>query len=229
MQEISPNSPHRIHSDFHIVLTAQELLALVMWAPPDPLSIEYRDSLIIGLLASSGLRRAGILGLTTRNLQVVSGRPWLVDFAGKGLFVRSVPLLPSLYSRLVVYLQAGNSRFSGTSLLHQHRCPWSFLSRSIIWKIVKKRTLELVGLSVRPHLLRHSIATVWLQSGVDIKTVQLLLGHRSLSSTSKYLHTSPDRLIAAVDSLFAGPSQLSLFSQPSQRPQFPTAAGGRSG
>jgi len=204
MSAFSTNNQRAFPQAFHIVLNADELQLLANWQPRDPWTTDFRDSIAIQLMSMCGLRRAEVVNLLVCQIQIFAGVPWLVDFAGKGGFRRSVPLPSQLFRRLVEYI----SRFDldpPDHLIRQTRAPFNRLSKHQLYLITRKRTAELLGYPVRCHLLRHSIATAWLKSGVDIKTVQTLLGHRSLASTSRYLHTSPDALVAAVQSISPDP------------------------
>jgi site-specific recombinase XerC len=76
------------------------------------------------------------------------------------------------------------------------------LTRWAVRKILHRRCgevgIEAGGRRLSPHVLRHSIATHLLDSGVDIREVQLLMRHRSIATTEKYLHTNVDRLGAVL-------------------------------
>lgn len=181
-----------------IVLSIDEIRELAAWNPPNRISHAYRDSLIISTLALTGLRRAEIAHLTIGNFLVFSGQPWICDFVGKRGYRRSVPIPPLLYKRYADYWNAFDSLNPENPALRRVRAPYSPIGPDTVALTVVRRTLEILGHSVRCHILRHSIATAWLRSGVDLKTVQVLLGHRSVGTTSRYLHTSADSLVSAV-------------------------------
>ena len=207
-----PKSPQRSSQLFHIVPPAA-LQSLYSWQPRDPRSLEYRDSLIVHIIAAMGLRRAEVRDLVVSNITLEAGRPWL-RFTGKGSVVRSVPIPPWLHSRLQFFINA--RCFSPSSPLFQRiRQPDSSVERPVslayVHEIVKNRTAELLGHPVRCHTLRHSIASAWIASGADIRTVQLLLGHRNLSTTAIYLHPGSESLITAVNSI-ASAAVPSLFT-----------------
>jgi len=212
MPEFSTGSPRAFQQPFQIVLNPDELQTLASWQPRDPWTTDFRDSIAIQLMSMCGLRRAEVVNLLVCQIQIFASVPWLVDFVGKGSYRRSVPLPSQLYRRLVIYI----SQFQllpPDQVIRQTRAPFNRLSPHQLYLITRKRTAELLGYPVRCHLLRHSIATAWLRSGVDIKTVQTLLGHRSLSSTSRYLHTSADSLVAAVQSISPDPQGRLFFKE----------------
>jgi integrase/recombinase XerC len=210
---VSTRPPTGFHTVLPIILSLEELQVLIAWSPPDPASLDFRDSLIIGLLASTGLRRSEITWLSRTEVRIVDGRPWLYQITGKLNFHRSVPLIPALYRRFLLYWEHCSCSIPDPPAICQTKYPFSSISVETVYLVSKFRTRELLGFPVRPHLIRHSIATAWLQSGVDIKTLQLLLGHRSLSSTSRYLHSSTALMISAVDNIIPYPTQIPLFKR----------------
>lgn len=210
---VSTKSPQGFPQVLPIILSIAELQKLIAWSPPDPESTEYRDSLVIGLQASTGIRRSEVCWLSRSEFQIVDGRPWVLNITGKGNFRRSIPILPALYRRLVVYWSLSRCLIPDPPAISQAIYPFSSISPEAVYQVTVRRTAQLLGFPVRCHLIRHSVATAWLQSGVDIKTLQLLLGHRSLSSTSRYLHSSTALMVTAVENLMPYPIQISLFER----------------
>jgi site-specific recombinase XerD len=203
-----------IHKVFHLVLTPEDIRDLCAWLPEDPRSIQYRDSLIVHTLATSGIRRAEIAWLDQADFKIVSGRPWLSGFLGKGSRRRSVPIAPLLFRRYVEYWKARGIYGSRGPALVWHISRPRNLDVRTIHRVTKLRTCEILGFPVRCHILRHSCATLWLKNGTDIKTVQLLLGHSNISTTSRYLHSNPQDLCKAIDQ--SSPfvfDQIQLFSR----------------
>lgn len=207
-----PGSPQRSHRLIHTIRPGR-LRVLYAWQPADPSSLAYRDSLIVHCLAALGLRRAEVAKLRQSAFELQSGSPW-ISFIGKGHHVRSVPVPEWLYRRFSDYW--GQMHLFDRDLPAIRRC--RFLDRyagsplcvSTIDHVTKKRTDQLLGHPVRCHVLRHSCASAWIQAGADIRTVQMLLGHQSISTTAIYLHPGPEALISAVDQL-AGSSTPLLF------------------
>lgn len=194
------------------IIPISEIRILLSWQPSDPSTITYRDSLVLHLQAGLGLRRAEVLSVRVENFSSPTGRTWLT-FAGKGGHVRTLPVPFWLSSRFIDYFKFWQLDPENPAIRHFRHfvklagCP---LTYATIHQITKNRTLEILGHPVRCHILRHSCASAWIAQGTDIKTVQLLLGHRSISTTSRYLHPGEDALTSAVDSLAGSPSP-SLF------------------
>lgn len=209
-------SPHSsaplLHQVLHITLSTQDIHQLATWLPEDPRSTEFRDSLIIGTMALCGLRRAETTWLQRDEFKIVSGQPWLYFFLGKGPKRRSVPLPNFLYRRFILFWSAYEQSSSSGPAIFRVRGQRAALSTSSIHEIVKKRTTEILGAPVRCHMLRHSAASSWLRNGADIKTVQVLLGHSSIATTERYVHTTVDQLVKAIADSSPDPiRQLSFF------------------
>jgi site-specific recombinase XerD len=216
----SPPSPAR-HAAFTPTLTDPEALTLIAWRPTDN-KVELRDSLIIHLMLICGLRSCEVRWLRIGDFQVLSGQPWM-NVLGKGFTRRMVPLPTWLYSRLRQHwynrprpaieeltdptgdlLGDRDMAIGHMQYLYKPAC----LSRQRIYELCRRRTKKLLGWAVRPHLLRHTAATRWLLQGTDVRTVQLLLGHASLSTTARYLYTKPQAMVDAVNSSSLIPSQM---------------------
>ena len=161
------------------------------WAPETPL--EKRDKAIIELLYSSGLRASELASLTLSQLE---GE--FVRVFGKGSKERLVPVGKRALEALRDYLEVRH--------LLKPTCPRVFvsksgkpLSRQAIWSVVNRRFKELGQLwGVHPHVLRHSFATHLLERGADLRSIQEMLGHASLSTTQIYTKVSLRRLKEAV-------------------------------
>jgi integrase/recombinase XerD len=130
-----------------------------------------------------------------------------VRVLGKGSKERIVPVGRSAREALTAYLAAGRpqlarpgraARGDGEAVILNAR--GGRLSRQSCWKIVRTAG-ERAGLGGRlsPHVLRHSCATHMLERGADIRVVQELLGHASLSTTQVYTKVSPERLRAVYE------------------------------
>ncbi len=161
--------------------------------------LDLRDAAVLMLLYGAGLRVGEALGLTKGNVEdlLKTGRDTL-SITGKGSKTRLVPLLPQALDALRAYRDA---------------CPWlvargpgetffvgargGALDPAIVQKRVRdiRRGLGLAE-SVTPHALRHSFATHLLGAGGDLRTIQELLGHASLSTTQRYTDVDTARLTA---------------------------------
>lgn len=154
-----------------------------------------RDRVILELLYSSGLRVSELCGLNKEDFDKESNA---LTLRGKGKKERVVPLTQNAAAWLKRYLEMP-IRLADTK---EHKAErdaraiflnkWGkrLTSRSVDRNFEKH--LQSAGLSGRatPHTLRHSIATHWLENGMDLKTIQLLLGHSNLGTTSIYAHVS---------------------------------------
>ncbi len=158
--------------------------------------IAARDAAVLSLLYGCGLRISEALGLTP---EVFQGRPTSLRITGKGGKMRLVPLLPVVieavetYYKLCPYhLEAGAPLFRGAR--------GGPLQPAIIQREMQKLRSAL-GLpdSATPHALRHSFATHLLGSGGDLRTIQELLGHASLSTTQIYTGVDSARLLDIYD------------------------------
>lgn len=158
--------------------------------------IAARDAAVLSLLYGCGLRISEALGLTP---DVFNGRPTSLRITGKGGKTRLVPLLPVVleavetYYKLCPYdLEAGAPLFRGAR--------GGPLQPAIIQREMQKLRSAL-GLpdTATPHALRHSFATHLLGSGGDLRTIQELLGHASLSTTQIYTGVDSARLLDIYD------------------------------
>jgi integrase/recombinase XerD len=159
----------------------------------DPAAL--RDRAILELFYASGLRVSEVAGL---RLQQVDLQDEFVRVFGKGSKERVVPFGARAAAALKRYLAAGRPALvkpkTGSQVfLNQQGGP---LSRVSLWSIVKKHAAR-AGLpkGVKPHLLRHSFATHLLSGGADLRAIQEMLGHASISTTQIYTAVEPRRLI----------------------------------
>ena len=161
-----------------------------------------RDSAIFELLYSSGLRISELTGLRVQDLDLKSG--W-VRVVGKGNKERYVPVGSRAAKALESYLpvrevlatiQPGMAN-SGRLFLNSRGGPLS--SRSV--RRILKAYLESAGLTrdASPHTFRHSFASHLLQGGADLRSIQELLGHTSLSTTQRYTRVDLGRLMEVYD------------------------------
>lgn len=162
--------------------------------PDDPYYL--RDKAILELLYATGARASEVAGLTTKDVNIDVG---YVRCFGKGRKERIVPLGKTAGQTLKSYLSELRPQ-----LLKAHSPDTLFLSRTgrgldriELWRIVKKYALRAgmpKGLTV--HTLRHCFATHLLSGGVDLRTLQEMLGHADIKTTQIYTHVDQDRLRA---------------------------------
>jgi site-specific recombinase XerD len=147
-----------------------------------------RDAAILELFYSSGLRLAELASLNVADLDIYTES---VRILGKGRKERVCPVgLPALEA-ISRYRAAANVQ-SGALFINKSR---RRISPRSIWLILKRYLPHTsIPISVSPHKLRHSFATHLLDSGADLRSVQALLGHASLSTTQIYTHVTVERL-----------------------------------
>lgn len=166
----------------------------------DPADLPYgsRDRAILEMLYSSGLRVSELVNLRAEQVD------WEENFlriTGKGKKTRYVPLGGVAAKALRSYLAHGRPRLlrnghrAGDVLFLSNR--GEKLTRDRIRQIIKERA-RAAGLpeNVYPHIMRHSFATHLLENGADLRVIQDMLGHASLSTTQVYTHVDSKRLIS---------------------------------
>jgi integrase/recombinase XerC len=177
---------------FH--LNVDEVTALVE-APREGDILSLRDRAILETLYSCGIRVSELTGLDVGGVDLEEG---LMRVLGKGGKERVVPV--GRHARLAIgaYLRARNNPSVDAPFLLNAR-GGRLTSRSV-GRIVDKYILRLATVKkISPHTLRHTFATHMLAAGADLRAIQELLGHASLSTTQKYTHVSIDRLMEVYD------------------------------
>ena len=152
-----------------------------------------RDTAILELFYSTGLRLAELAALEVRDLESLSDTLRVV---GKGSKERLVPIGSHAMKAIEAYKQAAQLR-DGPLFLSKLRKRLS--TRSINSLLKKYLRYSDIPFNVTPHTLRHSFATHLLDAGADLRSVQALLGHSSLSTTQIYTHVTKERLREAYD------------------------------
>lgn len=157
-------------------------------------ALGLRDRAMMELLYSCGLRVTELVSLTMSQINLQAG---VVRLIGKGNKERLVPIGEISIEWIEQYLSKARGELSrGKST------EWLFLSnrgdgmtRQTFWHVIKK-TAQKIGISstISPHTLRHAFATHLVNHGADLRVVQLLLGHSSLSTTQIYTHIAKERL-----------------------------------
>jgi site-specific recombinase XerD len=147
---------------------------------------------MFALLYGAGLRVGELLRM--RVADVDSARRVLHVREAKNRHDRVVPLPDRVVPMLREYWTSYRSRLSRDGLLFPGRYGSTTMVRNAVHRALHTAA-EAAGLRkhVYPHLLRHSFATHMLEAGADIRTVQILLGHRSLDSTARYTHLTEAR------------------------------------
>ena len=165
-------------------------------------SLGLRDLAILEVLYSCGIRVAELAGM---NVSSIDYDQRLVKVTGKGNKERLVPIGRQALKAVKAYLAATDEirkpatlRGEGEPLFMNFR--GGRLTIRSIARIVKQYA-GAAGLTedISPHSMRHTFATHMLDGGADLRSVQELLGHKSLSTTQKYTHVSLDRLMEVYD------------------------------
>lgn len=177
-------------ADARRVVSASEQLAEEPW-------IAARNAAVLTLLYGCGLRISEALGLKGGDLAAASGS--VLRITGKGGKMRLVPVLPAAFQAISEYrrlcpfhLAAGEPLFRGAR--------GGPLAAAIIQREMQKLRAALdLPQTATPHALRHSFATHLLGRGGDLRAIQELLGHSSLSTTQIYTGVDTARLLEAYD------------------------------
>ena len=180
------------------VLTVTESTGLLDDVPAaladDPESIRLRDQAVLEVLYGSGLRVSELCNLRLDDVDFArrAVRVW-----GKGSKQRQVPLSPPAAAALEAWIDRGRARLLPVDpapeiaervFFNRRRRP---LGPRDVRRILDRRSAS----PLHPHALRHSFATHLLDGGADLRVVQELLGHESLSTTQVYTHVSKERLV----------------------------------
>lgn len=153
----------------------------------NPTPERLRDKAMIELLYATGMRVSELVALNMRDLNMESESVRCVGKAGRE---RILPIGPSAVTALEEYLDIARSQLARSNpqkvdaLFLNHR--GKRLTRQGFWLILKGYAEELGIHDLTPHTLRHSFATHMLNGGADIRSVQALLGHASISTTQIY-------------------------------------------
>ena len=181
-------------------LTVEEITRLIDAGKDPGEAVSLRNYLLLELLYSTGARVSEVVGINLSDISEnsVNGESiWVVKLRGKGGKERMVPLGSYAKSAIDDYLVRTRpsllKKLSESALFLNNR--GTRLSRVSAWEIVK-RAAEKAGLTSRvtPHVFRHSYATHLLDGGADIRVVQELLGHASVTTTQIYTLITIDKV-----------------------------------
>ena len=184
-------------------LTVTEITQLIEASFNEDNVISLRDKAILELLYSTGARVSEIVGTNSNDISMMkseSSEVRVIKLRGKGSKERIVPMgsfsvkaLDDYLVRVRPNLLARNSKNKGDALFLNQR--GSRISRQSAWQIVVD-SAKRCGLSegISPHVFRHSFATHLLDGGADIRVVQELLGHASVTTTQIYTLITIDKI-----------------------------------
>lgn len=184
------------------VLTKDDAAALMEF-PADQASGALRDRALLETLYSTGARVSELVGMNLEDLRVSEG---LAHLRGKGRKERIVPIGDVALRAIQAYLNQQPlmvSRDRKTTKLVPspvfRNSRGGRLTTRSVGRIVARYSNRLAGGPVSPHTLRHSFATHLLDEGADLRSIQEMLGHASLSTTQKYTHLATDQILAVYD------------------------------
>ncbi|MBR4843860.1 MAG: site-specific tyrosine recombinase XerD [Alistipes sp.] len=180
------------------VLTVEEIDAMI--ATFDMTTVKgCRDNAIVEVLYSTGLRVSELVSLRIDNLFFGEG---YIRVVGKGDKQRLVPVGSAARDKIQLYMELRRPKRSteATLFLNNRGEP---LTRIMVFNIIKQAArLAGVDKNISPHTLRHSYATHLLEGGANIRQVQELLGHESISTTEVYTHLDRKHLRRVVEDSF---------------------------
>ncbi|MEJ2695052.1 MAG: tyrosine recombinase XerC [Candidatus Sulfobium sp.] len=158
--------------------------------------VQARDRAILELLYSSGLRVSEIAGLNTED---VNAREGLVKVRGKGRKERILPVGGKAVEAIKSYLVEKILLKRKSRSLFLNRQGTKLSERGVRRIVVKYARMVGINGRIGPHTLRHTFASHLLQGGADLRVIQELLGHSSLSTTQKYTHLDITHLMDVYD------------------------------
>lgn len=164
-------------------------------AAPDTESAEgLRDAAILELFYACGLRISELSALPMKDVNLSESE---LRIRGKGAKVRLAPMGTRAIERIHAWLSVRETfKPRSTTLFVSTR--GRMINRVGIWRIVKHHARQAgIAQNVTPHMLRHSFATHLLDHGADLRSVQEMLGHSSITTTQIYTHVSTGRLAQA--------------------------------
>jgi len=185
------------------VLTKDDAAALMEF-PADQADGSLRDRALLETLYSTGARVSELVGINLDDLRSTEG---LVHLRGKGRKERIVPIGTVALQAIQDYLNQQRptksrdltAKTTLASLPVFRNSRGGRLTTRSVARIVARYSNRLTGGSVSPHTLRHSFATHLLDEGADLRSIQEMLGHASLSTTQKYTHLATSQILAVYD------------------------------
>ncbi len=168
---------------------------ILLKTPDTSTSMGLRDRSILETMYATGMRVSELVGLDLYNIHTDQG---FIQCTGKGGKERLIPMGKQASDWLVRYLlevrpvQIAGKKHSDRVYLNRFG---KSLSRISIWRLVRKYALQAGAPgNIHPHMLRHSFATHLVANGADLRAVQEMLGHASISTTEIYTHVARERM-----------------------------------
>jgi len=185
-------------------LTQEEVTRVLACSEKDKSSLGIRNSMMIYLLYGSGMRVSELVSIKISDIHFDTR---FISIEGKGGRQRMIPLPQSIMSLLSNYITfhiASSAPHSIKNPLYlfsiQYGKKIKAISRQSCWMILKK-ICEQAGIkrAISPHQLRHSFATHMLEKGVDLRSLQVLLGHEEITTVEIYTHVETSQLRKIYD------------------------------
>ena len=182
--------------DKKIPTTLTYEMVIRLFAQPDHTTLlGFRDRSIMELFYSSGLRVSELVGLNRQDLDACNLR---LKVRGKGKKERIVPITKTAAKWITDYLNHPERFLDGKrhraeidkEAIFLNRLGLRLTVRSVDRRFKEHLLKSGLAATVTPHTVRHTIATHWLENGMDLKTIQSLLGHSSLATTTIYTQVS---------------------------------------
>jgi integrase/recombinase XerD len=177
---------------------SEDQVDALLSAPDANTALGLRDKAMLELLYASGLRVTELVKLKTLHVSLNEG---VLRIMGKGSKERLVPFGDMARDSLLAYMQNARGALLGTKqtddLFVTSSGPkaGTAMSRIMFWQLIKKyAVLSGITAPLSPHTLRHAFATHLLNHGADLRSVQVLLGHADISTTTIYTHVARERL-----------------------------------
>jgi integrase/recombinase XerD len=185
-------------------LTQDEVTRILTYSEKDRSYLGIRNSMMIYLLYASGMRVSELINIKISDIHFDT---FFISIHGKGGKQRMIPLPQSVMALLNNYLQ-NQTGMSSSDVLKKSCYLFPILygkkvkpiSRQSCWAILKK-ICEQAGIKrvISPHQLRHSFATHMLEKGVDLRSLQVLLGHEEITTVEVYTHVETSQLRKIYD------------------------------
>ncbi len=179
-----------------VFLSVDEVFNLVDVKDSEKNPLRVRDRAILELLYSSGLRVSELAGATLADLSMGEA---IIRVRGKGNKERIVPVGSKALSALGEYLDRRGELKPASDRIFLNSRGGGITTRSLARIIKKYGLVSGISKNVSPHVLRHSFATHLLAGGADLRAIQEMLGHASLSTTQRYTHLSVERIMEVYD------------------------------
>lgn len=160
----------------------------------------FRNKVMLEVLYSCGLRVSELVGLRLSDLFFEEG---FIRVIGKGSKHRFVPIDEHSMELITLYINTIRSQYTvkkeSSDIVFLNR-RGAQLTRAMIFTIIKRLVIEVeLNKSISPHTFRHSFATHLLENGADIRAIQVMLGHESITTTEIYTHITTERLRVVLE------------------------------